>query len=276
MKKIKSVLKKLLRILFSKTVTAEIYYNKPNQRLAGKKVIITGGSQGIGFSMARKFVDEGADVLITGRNEETLIRTANEIGCKWAVLDLLNVESFDEFVIEADKIMRGRIDCLVNNAGVSLHEKSFFNVTKETFDQQINTNFRGPFFLTQQYIRYLKSKNLCGDVLFVSSETGFTADFRPYGYTKAAINSMVEGLAYLYVKDNIRINAVAPGITATEMTGYSKDGNLYCHLNMTERAYLPEEVAEAACFLLSDASSCISGQIIALNNGRTINARVKE
>lgn len=275
MKKIKSIIKRLLKLFPSKTVLAEIYYNKPDQRLADKKIIITGGSHGIGFSMARKFSDEGAQVLIAGRNEEALIKAANEIGCKWAILDLMKIENFDDFIMEADKIL-GRVDCLVNNAGISLHEKSFFNVTKETFDKQINTNFRGPFFLTQSYIRYLKSKNWCGNVLFVSSETGFTADFRPYGYTKAAVNSMVEGLAYLFAKDNIRINAVAPGITATEMTGHSWDENLYCHLNMTERAYLPEEVAEAACFLLSDASGCISGQIIALNNGRTINARVKE
>ena len=97
----------------------------------------------------------------------------------------------------------------------------------------------------------------------------------PYGFTKAAINSMVQGLAYLFISQGIRINAVAPGVTASDMTGLSSDGNLYLPYNATERVYLPEEVAETACFLLSDASGCISGQVIVCNNGKTINARWK-
>lgn len=86
---------------------------------------------------------------------------------------------------------------------------------------------------------------------------------------------MVQGLACLFVKDGIRINAVAPGITASDMTGFKVDGNLYLAGNATERVYLPEEVAETACFLLSDASGCISGQVIVCNNGKTINPRWK-
>lgn len=171
--------------------------------------------------------------------------------------------------------MLGGINCLVNNAGISLHEKTFFDVTPETFDSQINTNFKGAFFLTQEFISLVKNKKGKANILFTSSETGDTMDFRPYGFTKAAINSMVQGLAYLFAKENIRINAVAPGITASDMTGYKTDGNLYLEINATERVYLPEEVAETACFLLSDVSGCISGQIIVCNNARTINARWK-
>ncbi len=271
---IKNIIKWILSTGSHKTIKAQIYYAQPNRRLEGKKIIVTGGTHGIGFFMAKRFKSEGANVIITGRNAESLVKAADEIGCQWLVLDVKKTECFDGFINEANKKLPG-INCLVNNAGISLHEKSFFDVTPESFDQQFSTNFRGPFFLTQSFISYLKANNIQGEVLFVSSETGFTADFRPYGYTKSAINSMVEGLAYLFAKDNIRINAVAPGITATDMTGYSKDDNLYCHLNTTERAYLPEEVAEVACFLLSDISGCISGQIVTCNNGRTINARVK-
>lgn len=114
-----------------------------------------------------------------------------------------------------------------------------------------------------------------GNVLFVSSETGETVDWRPYGFTKAAVNSVVQGLAYLFIEDGIRINAVAPGVTASDMTGIKAEGNLYYEGNALNRVYLPEEVAETACFLLSDASGCISGQIITCNNGKTINARWK-
>lgn len=120
----------------------------------------------------------------------------------------------------------------------------------------------------------MEENKIKGNILFVSSETGETADIRPYGLTKAAINSLVQGLAYLYASQGIRVNAIAPGVTATGMTGVSNT-NLYYPANPNGRAYLPEEMAEVATFLLSDASGCISGQIVACNNAKTINARWK-
>ena len=114
-----------------------------------------------------------------------------------------------------------------------------------------------------------------GKVLFISSETGDTVDFRPYGLTKAAINSLVQGLAHLYSQYNIAVNAISPGVTATAMTGINPD-NLQYSYNPNGRAYLPEEIAEVATYLLSDASNSISGQIITCNNAKTVNARWKE
>ena len=224
--------------------------------------------------MAAKFISEGASVLITGRHIDVLQKTAEQLGCKYLQLDMQDTKSFENFIVQADQMLGG-VDCLVNNAGISLHEPTFFDVTPESFDAQIATNFRGAFFLTQCFTQLLLHKNRKGDVLFVSSETGETVDIRPYGFTKAAINSMVQGLACLFVSQGIRVNGVAPGITASDMTGYKADGNLYLPDNATERVYLPEEVAETACFLLSDISGCISGQIIVCNNGKTINARWK-
>ena len=266
--------KYILRGVPVKKITANISYLQPNNRLAGKKIIVTGGGKGLGAAMAKKFVSEGASVLISGRNEQTLRSTADKIGCKYLTLDIQNTAELDNFISEADKILEG-VDCLVNNAGISLHEPTFFDVTPETFDAQIATNLRGGFFLTQSFTKLLLRGKRKGNVLFISSETGETVDIRPYGFTKAAINSMVQGLACLFVKDGIRVNAVAPGITASDMTGYKADGDLYLAGNATERVYLPEEVAETACFLLSDVSGCISGQVIVCNNGKTINSRWK-
>ena len=266
---------KILKPLRPVKITADISYLNPQNRLKGKRIVVTGGSRGIGKAIANKLIKEGAQVIITGRNEESLKKCSEELGCKYMVLDMLDISSFDSFINNAVSKLGG-LDCLVNNAGVSLHEKTFFDVTEETFDVQVNTNFKGPLFLTQAFLKELRSNNRSGNVLFISSETGITMDIRPYGYTKAAINSMVQGLAYVLAKDNIRINAIAPGITATEMTGFSADKNLYCQSNMTDRVYLPEEVAELACFLLSDVSGSISGQIIACNNGRSINSRLKK
>ncbi len=275
---IKSYLKRGVRFILCgvpvKNITAQITYSTPHGYLTGKKIIITGGGKGLGAAMAAKFVAEGAKVLISGRNETILQRTAERLNCSYLTLDIQDTTSLDTFIKKADRLLDG-VDCLVNNAGISLHEPTFFDVTPESFDAQIATNFRGGFFLTQSFIRLLLENDRKGNVLFVSSETGETADVRPYGFTKAAVNSMVQGLASYFVDKQIRVNAVAPGITASDMTGLRVDGNLYLAGNVTERVYLPEEVAETACFLLSDLSGCISGQVIVCNNGKTINSRWK-
>lgn len=274
---IKSKLKHLVSFLIhgqAKPIFANIDYLVPNEQLGDKKIIITGGGRGLGFAMAKKFISEGADVLIAGRNERTLKASAEEINCKYLTLDVSNPADFKAFIDNADKKLGG-VNVLVNNAGVSLHEPTFFDVTPETFDKQVYTNFKGAFFLTQEFIKHLKANGSTGNVLFVSSETGDTMDFRPYGFTKVAVNSMVQGLAYLFRKEGIRVNAVAPGITASDMTGVKVDGNLYAGEYATGRYYLPEEVAETAAFLISDASGCVSGQIITCNNAQTVNARWK-
>ena len=273
-KHIKRVIRYIMSAVPPKNILASISYSQPNERLKGKRIIITGGSRGLGLSMAKKFVSEGADVLITGRDEATLRKVSSDLGCYYLKLDIRDISSFDVFVKEAENKL-GKIDCLVNNAGISLHEKSFFDVTPESFDDQYSTNLKGAFFLTQKIISLMKQSGKGGNVLFVSSETGDTVDIRPYGLTKASINSLVQGLAYLLVKDGIRVNAIAPGITASDMTGFKPDGNLYLPINTTERVYLPEEVAEVACFLISDLSGCMSGQIVVCNNARTVNARWK-
>ena len=259
-----------------KPTYANVSYLQPNQQLANKKIIITGGGRGLGFSMAKKFISEGAEVLIAGRNEKTLRESASILGCKFLILDVQCIKDFDVFFDEADKMLDG-INCLVNNAGISLHEKGFLDVSQDQFDSQFNTNLKGPFFLTQSFIkRYCKNDfDDIKNILFVSSETSMTVDERPYGLTKVAMNSLMQGLAHRYVNKGYRINAIAPGVTISDMVGASDDGDLTCNYNITKRYYLPEEVAEVASFLLSDASNCLNGQVLLCNEGKTINARWK-
>lgn len=259
-----------------KYLTADINYVYPSEKLKGKNIIITGGGRGLGYAMAKKFVAEGADVLIAGRNEQILQNSAKKLGCHYLQLDVQNIDSFAQFFVTSEKLFGGHIDCLVNNAGISLHEKSFLDVTSTQFDSQIATNFRGAFFLTQEYVkRYRFNKLTTGKVLFISSETSITVDERPYGLTKAAINSLVQGLAFRYIKEGIRVNALAPGVTASDMTGFSNEGNLFYPNHASNRIYLSEEMAEITCFLLSDVSNLLNGQILVCNEGKTINARWK-
>lgn len=174
------------------------------------------------------------------------------------------------------KLIKCGINCLVNNAGISLHENGFLDVSPKQFDAQVDTNLKGCFFLTQAFIAKCNETHVEGtkNILFTSSETSMTVDERPYGLTKAALNSLVQGLAYRYVNENFRINAVAPGVTISDMVGGDANGDLRFG-NITHRYYLPEEVAEVAAFLLSDASNCLNGQILVCNEGKTINARWK-
>jgi 3-oxoacyl-[acyl-carrier protein] reductase len=271
---IKRGIKYLLYGVPTQYVTPQIVYSTPSHRLEGKRIVITGGGRGLGFAMAKKFVDEGASVLIAGRNEDTLRVSAQELRCHYLTIDVQDVASFDSFILKADDLLGG-INCLVNNAGISLHESQFTAVTEESFDAQINTNLRGPFFMAQKFVQLIEKNNREGNILFMSSETSHTADIRPYGLTKAAINSLVKGLASKYASKGIRVNAVAPGITTSDMTGFKADANLFLKSNATGRVYLPEEVAECACFLLSDVSGCVSGEVLTCNNGKTINTRWK-
>ena len=271
-----SILNKIHRRIIPPPVkVAKISYLSPDSKLKGKRIIVTGGTGGIGQAMAKRFVEEGAKVLITGRNTDKLNKVASEIGCEVLALDLSQVDTFGRFVsLAVEKL--GGIDCLVNNAGISLHEKSLDMVTLDGFNQQFETNFRGPYFLTQKILPHIVKNGVGGKVLFVSSETGDTVDFRPYGLTKAVINSFVQGLAHLYAPYGISVNAISPGVTATSMTGYQPDEDLYCSFNPVGRVYLPDEMAEVAAFMLSDASNIISGQIITCNHAKTVNARWKE
>lgn len=274
---IKRSLRYIVKGIPKVTVVANIQYSTPSACLKGKNIIITGGGRGLGYAMAKKFVAEGANVLIAGRNEAVLQNSAKEIGCKYLQLDVQDVASFSLFVSNAEKLLGG-LDCLVNNAGISLHENGFLEVKPVQFDAQFDTNLKGPFFLTQVFVDYcLKFGNKkMKKILFTSSETSMTVDERPYGLTKAAMNSLVQGLAYRYVNDGFRVNAVAPGVTVSDMVGKSKDDDdITCPYNITNRYYMPGEVAEVACFLLSDVSNCLNGQILVCNEGKTINARWK-
>lgn len=253
-------------------VIAQISTMDANRFLTGRNIMITGGGKGLGLAIAQRCVSGGGNVLICGRDINALEAASQQMNCPWKTLDMLDVHSFGDVMEDVFSENGFNADTLVCNAGISLHEADFIDVTPESFDKQIGTNLRGAFFIAQAFAKKLIQNNRPGCILFISSETGETPDLRPYGWTKAATNSMVQGLAYRLTKNNIRVNAIAPGVTATGMTGYGPENLAYLD-NPTGRVYVPEEMAEVAAFLISDLAGTISGQIITCNNAKTINAR---
>lgn len=255
--------------VFTKVEVSQINYG---DILSGKTIVITGGGRGLGYYMARKCLSEGAEVVISGRKQETLDKAIAELGskCHAVVYDVCEVERSEEFLKTCKKILGGKIDCLVSNAGVSLHENHFSNVTVEGFDRQFNTNFRAGYFLSKAFLEMkLEEKEPSGQLLLITSETGDQCYDIPYGMTKAGLNSLTRALSRRVYKSGIRVNAVAPGVTLSDMTkdyADASDGNMTRDC-ASGRIFLPEEVAEVVCFLLSDASKCISGEIIHCNAG---------
>ncbi len=237
--------------------------------LEGKRILITGGGRGLGYDMARKCLEEKAKVTITGRNMETLEEAKEKLGNNPNLFliqhDVREIATTKDMVEKAGEMMGG-IDCLVNNAGVSVHNINYKTCTEEQWDRQMDTNLKGTYFTTQEFLKYYEaSGETCCNIINMVSERGLYGDDVPYGLAKRALISYTEGLARALIRKGVRVNAIAPGVTATEMTGYDPEGDLYRRWAVGKRVLLPQEISEVAVFLLSDASNCISGQVIACN-----------
>lgn len=251
-----------------KILKCEVTVSKSAQKLYGKNILITGGGRGIGLYIARKAVKEGANVLITGRNEDSLIKASKELNCQYIPFNVTDFEAIPSFFEEAIQKLGGRIDCLVNNAGISLHEKNMMEVTLDTFNRQLDTNLKAPYFLSQTFVRHcLDTENHNATIIFIASERGLYCDEIPYGLIKSSIISLTRGMARRHIKSGIRVNAVAPGITESDMTIADRDSDMSSAYNCGGRFFLPEEVAEIVAFLMSDPANCISGEVIACDQG---------
>lgn len=269
LEKIKRVIKYILYgIPTEHILKCNVVVSQSTKKLLGKNILITGGGRGLGFYIAQKCILEGANVVIVGRNEDVLKTASKELKCRYIAFDLSNISNISKMLNEAINMLDGRIDCLVNNAGISLHEKNMMEVTLETFDRQIDVNLKAPYFLTQNFIKHcIDVENRNASIVFVSSERGLYCDEIPYGLIKAAINSLTRGIARRHIRNGIRVNAIAPGITESDMTIADRTKNMACEYNCGGRFFLPEEVAETAAFILSDEANCINGEIIACDQG---------
>ena len=245
--------------------------------LQGKKILITGGSSGIGLSIAKKCISGGAMVVITGRNAEKLKETDKQINnsrLKTLIWDISDITQTDEHIVKTEKLLEGTIDVLVNNAGVLLGGQNFPYVKEKVWDITYAINSKGLFFLTQSIVKkWLDNKTNRGKkIINISSQGGFVGALYPYRMSKWDVAGFTQGLGIKLAPLGIIVNGIAPGIIATGMqpdTIKREENMFYPHIPI-ERFALPDEIAELAHFLISDASNFIVGQTIICDGGFSI------
>lgn len=256
--------------------TANISYVSNGEILKGKKILITGGSTGIGFSIAQKCIKEGATVVITGRDEDKLKQAEKKINSpllKVLVWDIAQIINIEEGLSKTKELLKGNIDILVNNAGI-INGIEFPNVTEEIWDKIYAINSKGLFFLTQTLCdKWMKENKIQHrKVINISSQGGFVGATYPYRMTKWDIAGLTQGLGIKLAPYGIIVNGIAPGIVATNMQPdcQNQKDNIYSPHNPIKRFAFPDEIAELATFLISDASNFIIGQTIVCDGGYSI------
>jgi len=246
--------------------------------LKDKVALVTGASRGIGKAAALGLAQAGADVVLVSRKLPDLEKVAGEVkntGRK--VLPIAaHVGRMEEINNLLNKVKEncGKIDILVNNAATNPTMASAMDVDERAWDSIMNLNLKGLFFLSQAVARGMKEKG-GGKIVNVSSIAGITPDLLPvYSISKAAVIMATKVMAQQWAQFNIRVNAVAPGLTKTRFSEalWNNPDILKMAMSKTPmgRVAEPEEMVGAILYLASDASSYVTGQVIAVDGGTTI------
>lgn len=254
----------------SKIVTIE-----KNSLLEGRTALITGGSSGIGFSIAEAFLKSGASVVITGKNEHKLETAKLRLCEKYSddkvfsvVWDIRNVEKFRFLFENTIKMLHNkRIDILVNNAGILGCQ--LINAEEQSYDAALETNIKGPFFLSKIVGEYMKNNHIHGNILNIASSSSFRPAACAYTISKWGMRGFTLGLAKVLIPYNIVVNGLAPGPTLTSMVTKNK-GNLFIEKNPAHRYATTEEIANMAVILVSDMGRMIVGDIVSMTGGAGI------
>lgn len=241
--------------------------------LASKKIIVTGGGSGIGLAIARKFSAMGADVIITGRNEAKLKEACADNKLRYLVFDITDKNAFAEKTNTLMEMFDGEIDILVNNAGAQPNE-FFPNVSICEWERIYNTNSKGTFFISQEICNHWmkKQSSTTKKIINISSQGAFVGATYPYRMSKWDICGFTQGLALKMANYGVLVNAIAPGVVKTEMQKFAlqQGENTFCNQNLLNRVCLPEEIAEMAAFIASDACNFMTGQTILVDGGYSL------
>ncbi len=241
--------------------------------LEGKIAIITGGTRGIGFETARTFAKNGAKVIIFGSREATVNKAIDEL--KSDGLEVAgywpNLNDYDDIQKTIDQIVTdyGRIDILVNNAGISANQP-IENTTPEDFNKIIDLNIRAMFYVTKAVVPTMKEQR-GGVILNTSSMVSIYGQPSGVGYptSKFAVNGMTKSLARELAPNGIRVNAVAPGVTNTDMIAGLPEAQLAPIVKTIPLGRIgePSDIANAFLFLASDLASYVTGEILQVDGG---------
>jgi len=242
-------------------------------RLKDKVVLITASTRGIGLSCVKACAREGAKVYMAARNLERaqeIANTLNDVKCVYN--DATKPETFTSMVEDVVKDV-GRIDVLVNNFGTSNPGKDldFTNTDPQIFLDTVNLNLRSVFMASQAAAKHMAVQG-GGSIINISSVGSIVPDISQvaYGTSKAAINYLTKLIAVHEAKNNIRCNAVLPGMTATEAVEKhlsEEFRSLFLRHIPLGRMGLPKEIADAVVYLASDESAYTTGQILTLSGG---------
>lgn len=238
--------------------------------------IVTGAGQGIGMEICRQLAEQGARVILNDLQKSLANEAASHIRketkgvCIPVVGDVSDVDFLQYLVQEAVNNF-GQVNIAIANAGITLFG-DFLEYDADDFNQVVNVNLRGTFFLAQAAARQMKEQGGGGKLLFMSSVTGVQAhkNLGAYGMTKAGIQMLAKNLVIELSSHGINVNALAPGATLTARTTAEKDyEKIWARLTPIGKAASVADIANAACFLVSSRADHITGQTIVIDGGWT-------
>ena len=246
--------------------------------LEGKVAVVTGGTRGIGLAIVKAFLEEGAKVALFGSRQETVDKALAELKAENAEAPVMGLApdlsdyNAVENAMQAVKAEFGRIDILANNAGVSAREP-IYNYEPAAFDKVINLNVNSVFYCTKAVAPIMKEQG-GGSIVNTSSMVSLYGQAAGCSYpaSKFAVNGLTKSLARELGKDNIRVNAVLPGVTRTDMVA-ALPPEMVARVSATiplGRVGEPEEVANAFVFLASDKASYITGAILSVDGANQV------
>lgn len=247
----------------------------PMAALANRKVLVTGGSRGIGRAIALRMAEAGADVVVTYNTKSDMASIAAEdisaLGRTSAAVQMIipDRESIREAIVTANKTLDG-LDVLVNNAGIN-KPTDFDEISDDDWDSIIGVNLKGPFICSQEALPYLKRSDNAS-IINIGSVSGQYGGPRTahYAASKAGLISLSQVIARFGASDGIRCNTIAAGLIDSEMAAAGLQSGAVAQAAeniVLKRMGSPNEVADAAIFLASDQSSYITAQTINVNGG---------
>ena len=235
-----------------------------------KNIIVTGASGGIGNSIVEKLNEEGAKILATGTNEDRLKKLKEKFNnIEILKFDISNHEMIEDFVDKATNKLGGKLDCLINNAGIT-RDNLTIRMSMDEWSKVIDVNLTSTFLMSKFAIKKML-KNKSGKIINITSVVGHTGNIGQANYTasKAGIVAMSKSLAIEYAKKNININCISPGFINTAMTDKidEKFKEVIIAKIPANRLGQPEDIANAVVFLASSSSNYINGETIHVNGG---------